>query len=162
MARMHSSLIAVFEQYGDDAEAGLQALANTDHALWSAYTDSAAEAKYRSDFASWVRRQTVRMSKDDIAASNGQARLFTPPRSKLVEARMMVRLDGKIYRVADLAGHEGAAILRRVAERDLKPSRTTVARCKVQLKLADHITAETDRLGRDVSVNEVVKMEAVA
>lgn len=161
MTRMHSSLTAVFEAYGDDAQAGLAALANTDPPFWSAYTDSAAERQYRSDHARYRRSLLTLVDKDAIARVSGQPRLFDVPEGEsLVQLRSVLVLDGVQYDIGGLAGATGASVLRGVAQRDLAPATTVVNRCRIMLRLADHIEAETSRLSRDVTVAEVLSLAA--
>lgn len=61
-----------------------------------------------------------------------------------------------------LAGPEGARILRTVAQRDQLHARTTFERSHFQLKLAEAIEVESRRLGRDVSVAEVLGLAEAA
>jgi hypothetical protein len=158
MSRTPSPLAAVFDAYGDDAEAGLAALANTDPAFWHAYVDEAAERRYRNDYSSHRRTLKVSMQKDATRSAAGQARLFEPGPGAMVELREVLVYDGTEYHLADLEGEEGAAILRKVAERDLAPALTTVERSRSYLRLAEHLTTETHRLDRSVKVAEVIVM----
>lgn len=170
-SRFPKSLVAVFDAYEDDAAAGLVALAtaglvalaNTDPPLWHSYVDAAAERQYRSDYARHRRSLIVLARKDDLSATRGQARLFEVDDSDaLVRLREVLVLDGSQHRLAELAGADGAAVLRRVAERDLAPATTVVSRCRTMLKLADHLETESTRLRRDVSVGEVLTLGAAA
>ena len=159
MSKHHSSLVEVFEQYGHDATAGLAALANTDPPFWSAYVDAAAEKQYRADHRSYQRSLLRMVRRDDLTTSAGQARLFEVPQSdEEVALRRELVLDGETYQLALLAGLDGAAVLRRVAQRDLAPATTTVKRCRILLQLADHIEAETERVGRDIAVGDVLNL----
>ena len=162
MTKHHSSLVDVFEQYGHDADAGLAALANTDPPYWSAYVDSAAAKQYRADHRSYQRSLVRLIERDALEAASGQIRLFEVDPGVEVEVRAQLVLDGETYRTDELAGGEGAAVLRRVAQRDLSPAVTTVRRCKTLLKLADHLEAETTRTGVDVSVGEVLGLRVAS
>lgn len=163
MARVHSALADVFEHYGDDASAGLEALANTDNEFWSRYVDEAAESRYRLDYARWVRSHLVSVQHEVTAASKGQAQLFDMPRqAKAIELREVLQYDGRTYRLADLAGTEGAQVLLAVANRDDKPAKTVIIRNRVYRRLANHIVAETERTGRDVSAGEVLGLSVKA
>jgi len=55
VSRFAKSLEDVFEAYGDDAEGGLAAFANTDPPAWSAYVDQAAVKQYRADHGAYRR-----------------------------------------------------------------------------------------------------------
>lgn len=157
MSRYSNTLQAIFDEYGDDATAALAAYANIDPEGWSAYCDSAAEKQYRVDRAAHRRSLIRSVEKDVIAAASGQARLFeVPAHEEQVELRSTFVYEGVEYDVGSLAGHDGAAIARKVAERDLAPSLTTVNRCRFTLRLADHVDAETERLGRPVTFGEVL------
>jgi hypothetical protein len=157
-----STKFDIFDAYPVAAD-GLAAWANVDHDAWSAFVDSAAEKQYDTERASWVRSLTQSVRKDALKANNGQARLFEPPESATrVELRERIVWSGQEYLLADLAGRDGAAVLRKAMQRDLKPALTTVQRCRNGLALADHIEGESDRLGRDVSVSEVVSLGEAA
>lgn len=157
MSRYSQTLTEVFDAYGDDAGAALAAFANLDPEAWSLYVDSAAEKQYLSDYRNHRRSLTRSVEKEALAEYAGQAQLFDPgPSAERVELRRVLVLDGREYEVAALSGHEGAAIARKVAERDLAPSLTTVNRCRFTLRLADHVDAETERLGRPVTFGEVL------
>lgn len=154
---MTRPLAEIFDAYGDDAKAGLAAWANLNPESWSAYVDAAAERQYRGDYAVWRRRLISTAQQERVAEDNGQARLFEPPEpGALTDFRQRVVLDGIEHDMADLEGADGAAVIRKVAERDLAPAVTTVSRCRSMLKLADHMDAETERLGRPVSAGEVL------
>lgn len=152
---------AIFEQYGDDAAAALQAFANVDNAGWSTYTDEAAEIRYRQDYAKWRRSITRSAKAEAVKADSGQVRLFEPPESQATIAlRTRVVWDGEEHYLAMLRGRDGADVIRKVAQRDLAPAKTTVARCRNLLGLADHMEAETVRLGRPASAGEVLGWSA--
>jgi hypothetical protein len=156
MSRYSNTLTELFEAYGNDATAALEAYGNVDNEGWSEYTDRAAEKQYRFDYGSWLRGQVRATEADSIAAVSGQARLFEVEPGFAIDIRTTLILDGVEYDVGSLAGADGADVLRKVAARDLKPAKTTIVRCKGQLALADHIVAESERLGRDVCAAEVL------
>jgi len=157
VSRYRRSLTEIFDAYGDAASDALAAWANIDSEAWSDYVDQAAEKQYRSDYGAHRRSMTRAVEKEALAAEAGQAQLFETSGSTVkVELRRTLVLDGVEYDVAELAGHDGAAIARKVAERDLAPSLTTLNRCKFTLQLADHVDAETERLGRPVTFAEVL------
>ena len=157
MSRNPSSLVSVFEAYGDDAAQALEAWANVDHEAWSAFTDGAAESLYLNRYKAWRRSLTTTVDKAFTKAKKGEARLFNVPESvESTVLRERLVYDGNEYELLGLAGHDGAALARKVAERDLAPSLTTVNRCRFMLELADHIDAETERLGRPVEFREVL------
>lgn len=152
-----SPLVAVFDAYGEDAEAGLAALANTDPPFWHAYTEAAVVRQYRSDYAKHRRTLTLSVAKENLATDAGQARLFEVDESEVrVKIREVLTLDGREYPLLSLAGEDGAAVLRKVAQRDLGPARTTVARCRQMERLGDHLSVESSRLHREVTVAEVL------
>lgn len=157
MSRYRQSLVEVFDAYGPDARGGLDAWANTDPEAWSDYVDSAAEKQYHADRAGYRRSHLRSAAREALAENAGQARLFeVPSTEEQVEIRRTLVLDGVEYDVGSLAGHDGAAVARKVAERDLVPALTSVNRCRFTLKLADHVDEETERLGRPVSFAEVL------
>lgn len=157
MSRYSQTLQEVFDAYGADAESALAAYANIDPEGWSLYADSAAEKQYLSDYRNHRRSLTRSVEKEALASVSGQARLFeVPPSTERVELRRILILDGEEHDLATLAGHEGSSIARKVAERDLAPSLTTLNRCRFILQVADHVDAETERIGRPVSFAEVL------
>jgi hypothetical protein len=157
MSRFRQSLQEVFDAYGDDAEAGLYALAQTDPPFWSAYVDAAASKQYKSDYRRHRDTRIVKAKKDAVAKAKGQVQLFDPgDTAEMVELRAVLVLEGTEYDLAKLAGHEGAAIVRRVAERDLKPALTSITRNRYMLRLSEHVVTETDRLGRAVTFAEAL------
>lgn len=159
MTTPHSSLVEVFEAYGHDAEAGLAALGQTDPPFWSIYVDAAAEKQYRADHRRYQRSLLRMVQKDAVDIGRGQAKLFELPAGEAeVALRAELILDGETFALDHLAGLEGAAVLRRVAERDLAPATTTLNRCRMLLRIADHIEAETERTGRDVAVADVLQV----
>lgn len=163
MSRHSNALTDVFATYGDDATAALEAFANVDHEAWSAYVDAAAEKQYRADYGSWRRGLIKSTTAEAIAKATGQVRLFEPPESSpAIDFRARIVLDGEEHSLASLAGAPGAEVLREVAQRDIRPAATTVKRCRQMLALADHLEAETERIGRDVSVAEVLGWDAAA
>jgi hypothetical protein len=163
MSRHSNALTDVFAAYGDDAEAALEAFANVDHEAWSAYVDRAVAKQYHADYASWRRGLVRSTTADAIASRSGQVRLFEPTESApIIDFRARLVLDGDEYELASLRGHHGADVLRSAAQRDFGPAATTLKRCRQMLALADHIEAETGRLGRDVSVAEALGWEAAA
>lgn len=163
MSRFSQSLEAVFEAYGDDAEAGLQAFGNTDPPAYAAYVDAAAAKQYRADHGTYRRSALLLATKDIAQQAAGQAHLFDPgPSTKRVDIRRILVLDGVEYDIATLSGTAGAEVVRRVAERDLAPATTTIERCRYMLQAAEHVAQESDRLGRDVSFGEVLGLAVAA
>lgn len=158
-----TSLNDLFDAYREDARGALAAWANTDHDGWSAFVDGAAEEKYRNRYRRWLSGQVERFSADAIKAKRGEVRLFEPPESGvMIELRRTLILDGAEVSLLSLAGRAGAGALRQAMQRDLAPAKTTIARCRHGLALADHIEAESERIGRDVSVAEVIELRAAA
>lgn len=158
-----NTLYDLFEAYGDKPTEALAAWANVDPDAWSKFTDEASENRYHADFRRWLGRQVATVKADALKQASGQARLFEPPDSgTLVELREWLLIDGEQVRFIDLEGRAGASLIRKVMTRDLKPALTTVNRCKYGLALADHIETESDRLGRDVAVHEVVTLGEAA
>lgn len=157
MAWYSNALKDVFEAHGDDAETALSAFANTAPAEWSEFVDRAAEKEYLRCYKNWVGSHLKRAEKERLTADSGQARLFEPPEPALtVVFRERLFLDGREYDLASLKGYDGADVLARVADRDESPAVTTVQRCRNMRGLAEHMRAETERLGRDVSAGEVL------
>lgn len=149
----------IFEQYGlDEARAALDAWLNVDPEGFHKWSDLAEERQYRIEYRRWLGKQTVVADVTEIKGPR-QPRLFEPPAaSKGVELRQTVIHEGTERHLLGLAGLEAARVLREVSTRDLTPALTAVNRAKLGLALADHIESETERLGRPVSVAEVVGM----
>lgn len=157
MSRYSNALSDVFAAHGADAESGLAAYANTDPQGWSSYIDDAAVMRYRSDQANWARSLVRSVERERITSATGQARLFEPGETDAhIKVRERLRLDGIDHDLGPLAGKEGVDVIRKVAERDLSPALTTVNRCRTLLRLADHMDAESERLGRPVTAGEVL------
>lgn len=164
-SRYSKALAAIFDAYGDDVDAALVAFANTANEEWSTYSDNAVRKQYLADLASHVRSQTVDVDFANLNVRSeiaGEPRLFDPgpAMTQRVTLREFVVHAGHRYALADLSGLAGAQILRAVALRDRKPAKTALVRCQRDLALADHIEAETERLGRPVSAAEVLGLAA--
>lgn len=150
---------SIFEAYGADARAGLDAWLNVDPDDLHRWSDQAEERQYRAEYRRWLGRQTVVADAAEIAEGPQQPRLFEPPKAtRTVELRSTVIHEGESKPLGDLAGLEAVRVLRDVCRRDLTPALTAVNRAKFGLALADHIEAETERLGRAVTVAEVIEM----
>lgn len=156
MSRYSNALSDVFAAYGADAESGLAAYANVDPEGWSDYVDSAAIKRYRDDYANYARSLVRLVEKERIASDAGQARLFEVAEGAQIKMRERIILDGVEHDLGALTARNGADVIRKVAARDLAPAVTTVERCRALLRLADHMEAESERLGRDVSAGEVL------
>jgi len=154
MARYSNALTAVFEAYGEDVAAALAAYANTDPEGWSAFVDAAAEKQYLADCRNWSRQLVGSVVKERLEQVTGQARLFELAASEArIEFRERLRLDGVEHEVATL---KDTSVIRKVADRDEAAARTTLVRSARLRRLADHIDAETERLGRPVTAGEVL------
>ena len=157
MGRFSRSLTEVFEAYGDDADSALEAWANVDPEAWSDYCDGAAVRRYTADYAAFVRTLTHSVDREALKAEAGEARLFeVTEASAEFRMRERIRLEGREYALASLSGAAGAEIIRAAALRDRKAALTTIQRSAAQMRLADHIEHESDRLGRDVTAGEVL------
>lgn len=122
-----------------------------------------AAQQSRKGFWGLLNRRRGTLTRDivvaDAFAASGQARMFDPGEAdvtKLIRTELIDPDTSKPIQVGPLAGERAAKVLRRVAERDITPALTTVNRCKLYLRLADHVESETERTGRDVSVAEVL------
>lgn len=145
----------IFEAYGDEPRAALDAWLNVDPEGFARWSDQAEERQYHAEFMRWVRGKTIKLER--VEQNPGQTRLFEPPAtSRGVKVRAALIHGGEIMETEQLAGLEGARFIRAAMTRDLAPAKTTVARCAYGFALADHLEAETERLGRPVSVAEVV------
>lgn len=160
--RTSAAKAEVFDAYGDGPDA-LEAFANLHHQEWSEFVDSAALKQWKAEYATWRRGQVRSVERDLIAADRGSARLFDLPEGATrIDIRSRLIFAGIEHDTFDLAGRDGAAVLRLVAERDGAPARTVLVRSNLYVKLADHIESESKRLGRDVSVAEVLELGAAA
>lgn len=150
----------LFAAYGDDVDAALDAWPNLDPEGYAAWEASLARRAYLNAYRAWVRTQTVELERDELRQRTGQTRLFTPEPAADLSLRKIVNVDGDLFALAALAGKRGADALRRIAERDSRPAATTLARARQLEKLAAHIEAESQRLGRDVTVAEALGVAA--
>ena len=153
------NLSTIFEAYGEDPAAALEAFANLDPQAWSDYNDRAAERQYRAEYRAWVRSQ-----KAQLLTESQQVKLFgdSDVDRIVVRERLVTKRDGERqeHDTFALAGAEGAAILREVIERDSKGAKTTLARTTALRKLADELERRSKAEGRPVSVAEVLGLEA--
>lgn len=152
-----SSLDDIIDQYGDDPEAALDAFANYDPQAWSAFVDRAARAEYKRRCA---RRRNARMV--EFRPRKQQRKLFQVDETEAIHFREIVVIpDGSTETpLMELAGSEGARKLREVAERDEAPARTTLIRANQYRALADEVERQSARLGRPVSVADVLGIAA--
>lgn len=147
----------IFAAYGDDVRAGLDAWLNVDAEDFHRWSALAEERQYRTEYRRWLGRQTMTADATAVTSPAAQPRLFEPPAStKKVEMRTALIHEGETKPLDQLAGLEAVRVLRDVCQRDLAPALTAVNRAKFGLALADHIEAETERLGRPVAVSEVM------
>lgn len=155
MARYSKALTEVFEACGDsDVDLALSTYANTAPDEWSEFVDRSAGKEYLRCYLNWVRSHVKEVERERLTEHAGQARLFElPPSPVVVEFRERLILDGREHELATLAD---PAVIRKVASRDLTPAVTTVERCKGYFALADHMEAESERLGRPVTAGEVL------
>lgn len=58
-----------------------------------------------------------------------------------------------------LAGKTGADTIRKAVERDNRPAKTTLRRGRTDLRIADAVESESERLGRPVSVAEILGID---
>lgn len=158
MSRMMTDL---YSRYGDDATGALEALANVDNELWRSFLDAAAERQYLAQYGAWLRSQTVEVTKQAKRRRRDEPRLFeVKVDADKMALRRTVKAAGDQHSLMSLSGVEGASVLRDAARRDRPGALTTVARCDQYDKIADLIESETARLGRPVSVAEVLAVAA--
>lgn len=153
----------IFAAYDGDIDAILEAWPNLDPVGYALWEGQALARLLRADVKAWERRQTVRIDADLRAEHAGQERLVDvgePVRRERVKARAKIATDKGSVDFLSLAGPKGAAILRSAANRDLPGALETVARRKRDLTIADLIESESARLGRDVTVAEVLELVA--
>lgn len=154
MARYSNALTSVFEAYGEDAKSALEAYGNVDNEGWSCYVDAAAEKQYLADYRNWSRQLVGSVARERLERRSGQARLFELDETATqLDLRRRLRLDGEEF---DLAALADTSTIRKVADRDESGARTTLVRSRVLRKLADHMDAESERLGRPVTAGEVL------
>lgn len=153
-----SVLHELFEKYGHDAEAALAAYANADPEGWSMFVDRAAASAYRAKRGSWLRSLRARLVKTE------QVNLFGETATSSVEIRERVvsHRDGERqeHDTFALAGHDGAEVLRQIADRDEKAALPTLTAAKRLRKIASEMDRMTDKAGRPVTVAEVLGLEA--
>jgi hypothetical protein len=152
----------VFAAYDGDVDAILEAWPNVDPVGYAEWERTALVRLLRSDVGAWQRRQCVRVDREP-KAETGQGRLEgvpLPVRRKSVRMRARVTTDKGPREFLTLSGKAGAKVLREVAGRDKPGAATTLARCERLLRIAEMIESETKRLGRPVSVAEVIERVA--
>lgn len=153
----------IFAAYDGDIDAILEAWPNIDPVGYALWEGQALARLLRADVKAWERRQTVRIDADLGDQRAGQDRLIDvgePVRRERVKARAKVATDKGSEDFLSLAGQHGADVLRQAALRDKPGAVTTVQRCERMLKIAALIESETARLGRDVTVAEVLELVA--
>lgn len=149
----------IFAAYGDNVEDALRNWQQVDPAGFAHFEQTCQRRQYLSDFRAWRRRQIVTVTQPE---PRGEAALFDPgpARSNPVDVRSTLVHDGDEVNLLDLAGIEGAEVIRRIVARDSGPAATTLARCDRYRKVADLIEAQTVELGRPVSVREALGLVA--
>jgi hypothetical protein len=151
----------MFAAYDGDVQAILEAWPNLDPEGYASWERTALIRLLSADVRRWQSRQTVTVEADARAEQAGQGRLVdVPAKRKRVEFRAKVSTDGGSVDFMALAGDQGALTLRQAALRDKPAAATTLARCERLLRIAELIEAETARLGRPVSVAEVIERVA--
>ena len=153
----------LYEAYADDARLALDAWANLDPVGFAAWQATVEERQYLADYRRWNSRRTVGAL--TTSPESADLPLFPlPPKSAppkpVPQVRQTIVHDGRSIDLLALAGEDGARILRETALRDKGPASTTLARCDRMVKLAELIAAESKRLGRPVSVAEVIERVA--
>jgi hypothetical protein len=149
----------VFAANGDDVAAALRNWQQIDGPGFDSFAAKAVERQYLADYRRWAGRRTVAVVTE---RPSPEARLFTPPpaHTKATEVRSKLVHDGHEVNLLDLAGAEGAAVIRRIVVRDAGPAATTLERCDEMRTIADLIEAQSVELGRPVSVREVLGLAA--
>ena len=152
----------IFATYGDDIDALLEAWPNLDPEGYAVYERNALRRLLSADLKAWQRRQTVHVAAEMRAEHAGQDRLVDVPakRPAPVAMRATVATDSGSEDFLALAGQHGADVLRQAALRDKPGAATTLARCERMLRIAELIESESARLGRDVTVAEVLERVA--
>lgn len=154
----------IFAAYGDDAESALRNWQQVDPDGYGQWSATVEQRTYVADYRRWASRQLSSVRASALKPKTDQARLFQPAdgERESVEIRRTIVHDGTELVTAELAGLDGAQKLREAALRDLGPAETTAKRCRRNIEIAALIEAETIRLGRPVSVGEVLHMERAA
>lgn len=150
----------LFAAYGDDLDGLLAAWPNLDPTGYAAWAEHAEHRQIKAEYARWRSRQTAAIRKTQRAELAPP--LFDAPPAKVptVKVRAIIAHEGGDRRLMDLAGVDGAKVLREAALRDLGPAETTATRCRRMLDLAEQIQAESIKQGRPVSVAEVIGLAA--
>lgn len=148
----------IFTAYGADVSSALRNWAQVDPEGYDHFERTAVDRQYMADYRAWRRRQTVTVARQ---APDTAARLFeAPARPDPVDVRSTLVHDGDEVHLLDLAGTEGAAVIRSIAARDAGPAKTTLSRCDRYRVVADLIEAQSVELGRPVSVREALGLAA--
>ena len=149
----------IFAAYDGDLDAILEAWPNLDPEGYALWEQTALRRLLRTDVRGWRARQHVQVDREIHAERAGQDRLVDVPvkRRESVTMRATVTTDAGSESFLDLAGQAGADVLRQAAQRDKPGAATTLARCERMLRIAELIESESARLGRDVTVAEVLE-----
>lgn len=150
----------IFAAYGPDVDDALRNWEQIDRRGFDAFAAAAVGRQYLADYRRWASRQTIDMPTDAPAPSTGTLFPAPAPHSPVVEVRSKLVFDGDEVALMDLAGVEGAAVIRQIATRDRIPAATTLKRCDQYAKYADLIEAKSAELGRPVSVREALGLVA--
>ena len=152
----------IFATYGDDIDAMLAAWPNLDPAGYATWERTALRRLANADVRAWQRRQHVRVDREVRTVNAGQDRLVDVPAKRREEVRMRAKVttDRGSADFLGLGGKNGAKVLREAAMRDKPGAATTLDRCNRMLRLAELIESESERLGRDVTVAEVLERVA--
>lgn len=156
--------VEIFTAYGSDVTAALRNWEQIDQRGYDAFASAAVGRQYLADYRRWDSRRTIDMPTDAPGNEPKPATLFGAPpeadKPPTVEVRSNLVYDGTDVALMDLAGIEGAAVIRHIATRDAVPAATTIKRCEQYRKYADLIEAKSAELGRPVSVREALGLVA--
>ena len=157
MSTLAQDKAALFEAYGDDAEAAVQAMPNAFPNLWRWWSEHALLATYRRDVRTWRRRRKV----VDARITEAPASLFGEPKrtTKRKLLRHTLETASGPVPIEALAGGAGAEVLRSIAERDRKPAITMLDRCSQYERLAAELEAAAER-GETLTVAEILARHA--
>lgn len=150
----------LFEAFrGDwDADEALRAGHALDPTCAHAYTDQAITRQLTTDYKTWLRTQVKRVHKD---SGNRVERLFdVDEKVELRTIRSTFLIAGVEYPLETLSGDLGAEVLREVAQRDERAAKTMLSRCSTARRLADELERLSKKLGRPVTVAELLEERA--
>lgn len=148
-----------------DGERAVKLAIAIDDEQYQMHAATAAQRALVADLKAMERRRLQQIDVTALRSGSGEAALFDASGFDVETSRLLrerIRWEGRSVPVMNLAGADGGRLLIDVAERDETGARTTLTRSSFMKALGGHVIAESERLGRDVSVAEVIELRRAA